>query len=512
MLSVEHSRQVALYTLMKSTDQGLLANVRDEFVTQIKPPQAMTNGLLQVRNRLVSYMEEPSLMQVLDKGGRLELNLPPANPSKETCKFCPVKTACGNIHSNCLGTGSASTFQNVIEAFLVDLLLDALLKGRTSQSDIAVISPYRVQVKLLQRVFRSHPYIDINTVDQYQGRDKPVVILSCSQSSVVNETSEVLNDDQRLAVAITRSRHKLIIIGNISELIGKFNQYYQMSRGNYHISVTEILESERKIQAKSMLKIQPYNEGEFSIKDLCLEDDKERDHKELNGTESDILAVCPNLYDEVDKLHKGVCIVKPIVYGNIARYFGKKREEDGHTHQWTVYVKPYHNEDMSAYVKKVHFKLHESYADPNRIIMKPPYEVTETGWGEFEIVIKIYFHDPNERPTVTLYHILKLFQSGPDAIQARKTLISEFYEEIVFQDPTNLMHHMLTSTSQLSHGTWKHDTDFEEKKEKTIQNIMNAKNKIRHEISDLKDRLKLAKDTISKFKSEITKFQSGGVI
>jgi len=36
--------------------------------------------------------------------------------------------------------------------------------------------------------------------------------------------------------------------------------------------------------------------------------------------------------------------VKPIVYGNVARYFGKKREEDGHTHQWTVYVKPYRNE------------------------------------------------------------------------------------------------------------------------------------------------------------------------
>ena len=24
--------------------------------------------------------------------------------------------------------------------------------------------------------------------------------------------------------------------------------------------------------------------------------------------------------------------------------------------------------------------------------------MTETGWGEFEIVIKIYFNDPNERP------------------------------------------------------------------------------------------------------------------
>lgn len=106
---------------------------------------------------------------------------------------------------------------------------------------------------------------------------------------------------------------------------------------------------------------------------------------------------------------QGVCIVKPVVYGNIARYFGKKREEDGHTHQWTVYVKPYHNEDMSTYVKKVHFKLHESYAEPNRIVVKPPYEVTETGWGEFEIVIKIYFHDPNERPTVSCFTLLWLW-------------------------------------------------------------------------------------------------------
>lgn len=41
---------------------------------------------------------------------------------------------------------------------------------------------------------------------------------------------------------------------------------------------------------------------------------------------------------------KGLTIVKPVIYGNISRYFGKKRDEDGHTHQWTVYVKPYKNE------------------------------------------------------------------------------------------------------------------------------------------------------------------------
>ena len=36
-------------------------------------------------------------------------------------------------------------------------------------------------------------------------------------------------------------------------------------------------------------------------------------------------------------------------------------------------------------------------------------QVTETGWGEFEIQIKIYLADPVERP-VTIYHVLKLFQ------------------------------------------------------------------------------------------------------
>ena len=59
---------------------------------------------------------------------------------------------------------------------------------------------------------------------------------------------------------------------------------------------------------------------------------------------------------------------------------------------------PHRNEDMSVYVKKVQFKLHDSYPNATRVVSKPPYEVTETGWGEFEVVIKIYFEDPNERP------------------------------------------------------------------------------------------------------------------
>jgi len=49
-----------------------------------------------------------------------------------------------------------------------------------SRADIGVITPYRQQVKVLREGLRSggHSDVEVNTVDQYQGRDKSVVIIS----------------------------------------------------------------------------------------------------------------------------------------------------------------------------------------------------------------------------------------------------------------------------------------------------------------------------------------------
>ena len=92
--------------------------------------------------------------------------------------------------------------------------------------------------------------------------------------------------------------------------------------------------------------------------------------------------------DEGDRVK--TTVIKPIVFGNISRYLLKKREEDGRTHMWTAFLRPFDpNEDISAYIRRVQFKLHDSYPNPIRIFNKPPYEVTETGWGEFDIVIKV---------------------------------------------------------------------------------------------------------------------------
>ena len=56
--------------------------------------------------------------------------------------------------------------------------------------------------------------------------------------------------------------------------------------------------------------------------------------------------------------------------------------------------------------------------------------MTETGWGEFEIQIKIFFQDPAEKP-VTLFHHLRLYSTEETIMGPQNSVTSERYEEIV---------------------------------------------------------------------------------
>lgn len=121
-----------------------------------------------------------------------------------------------------------------------------------------------------------------------------------------------------------------------------------------------------------------------------------------------------------------------------------------HTHQWTVWVKGVDDEDISYWLKKVQFKLHETYANSLRTVEREPFEVTETGWGEFEIQIKLYFvPESNEKPQ-SIWHGLKLHPYGPDAEQQRErreAIISQNYEEVIFNEPVEQFYEILTGAS-----------------------------------------------------------------
>jgi len=140
----------------------------------------------------------------------------------------------------------------------------------------------------------------------------------------------------------------------------------------------------------------------------------------------------------------------PLVYGSVAWWLGRKADESA-THRWTVYVRGPQGEDISYFIDKVVFHLHPSFDKSAREVCEPPYvtapllllllrpaaaataaaaatthyhygyyyllltnspplsryEVTEQGWGEFEVLVRLFFKDSTQKP-VDVVHVIKL--------------------------------------------------------------------------------------------------------
>eukprot|EP00268_Persea_americana_P016624 TRINITY_DN1787_c1_g1_i1.p1 TRINITY_DN1787_c1_g1~~TRINITY_DN1787_c1_g1_i1.p1 ORF type:complete len:255 (+),score=40.53 TRINITY_DN1787_c1_g1_i1:51-767(+) len=107
------------------------------------------------------------------------------------------------------------------------------------------------------------------------------------------------------------------------------------------------------------------------------------------------------------------------------------------SHKWTVYVRGATNEDLSAVIKRVVFHLHPSFNNPTRVIESAPFELSESGWGEFEIAITLVFHSDVSDKQLDLYHHLKLYPEDESGTQStKKPVVVESYDEIVFSEPT----------------------------------------------------------------------------
>ena len=107
------------------------------------------------------------------------------------------------------------------------------------QEDIGVISPYRHQLKklnsLLQQVYAK---VEVSTVDKYQGRDKKCIIMSLTRSNPGQQTGDLLKDWQRLNVAITRAKEKVVFVGSRGTLAGSasFSNLIKILEQNHWVS------------------------------------------------------------------------------------------------------------------------------------------------------------------------------------------------------------------------------------------------------------------------------------
>ncbi|MBI3307397.1 MAG: IGHMBP2 family helicase [Candidatus Omnitrophica bacterium] len=133
---------------------------------------------------------------------------------------------------------SSESRYNPEEANLVVEILKRLLELNVRPEEIAVISPYSAQVRLISSK-AVYPGLEIDSVDGFQGREKEVVILSLVRSNVEGEMG-FLTDVRRMNVAMTRAKRKLVVIGDSATLssIGFYRDFiqYAESIGAYRSS------------------------------------------------------------------------------------------------------------------------------------------------------------------------------------------------------------------------------------------------------------------------------------
>ncbi|KAI6693271.1 hypothetical protein NL676_020981 [Syzygium grande] len=119
--------------------------------------------------------------------------------------------------------GNNPSWFNRIEASKVIQVIERIIAcEEINENDIGVITPYRQQVLKLKTSLESLdlPNIKIGSVEQFQGQESKVIIVSTVRSTIKhNEFDRVhclgfLSNPRRFNVAITRAISLLIIVGN----------------------------------------------------------------------------------------------------------------------------------------------------------------------------------------------------------------------------------------------------------------------------------------------------------
>lgn len=130
------------------------------------------------------------------------------------------------------GSKKNRSYFNQYEAAVALAIMDELLRYGVSANQICIITPYRLQSRIIRRTIKikygrgdigevfSLSGLSASTVDAFQGKESDVVIY-CITWTPKNKNEDLhiaLRNWRRLNVALTRARRKLIIIGSITSL------------------------------------------------------------------------------------------------------------------------------------------------------------------------------------------------------------------------------------------------------------------------------------------------------
>lgn len=157
-----------------------------------------------------------------------------------------IDTSTSALHEDEQTEGEESR-SNAGEVELVVQHLQVLINAGIKENDVAIITPYAAQVQLLKQKFeevcgnelvfffsillQSHPFLEIGTVDGFQGREKEVIIISMVRSNKQGEVG-FLSDKRRTNVAITRAKRHVCVIADTTTLrtnpfLSRMTKYFE---------------------------------------------------------------------------------------------------------------------------------------------------------------------------------------------------------------------------------------------------------------------------------------------
>ena len=139
-----------------------------------------------------------------------------------------------------------TTVRSRIEAEVVVELVLSLLMREVSPEEIGVVVPYRAQSRLIRSLLRRNLMDEeivgklvVDTVERMQGQERDVVLVSFATASprFAAQVADFLFQPQRLNVAVTRPRTKLILVGS----------HHLLDADQYDPNQTEALELLRNL-------------------------------------------------------------------------------------------------------------------------------------------------------------------------------------------------------------------------------------------------------------------------
>ena len=211
-----------------------------------------------------------------------------------------------------------------------------------------------------------------------------------------------------------------------------------------------------------------------------------------------------------------VTVVKNIVVSTLSYLHAPRVGEKGSDlFRWTVRLTAAesllldaHGQDagpnLAEYIKSVEFVLHQTFTQPRRVLEQPPYEVTEIGWGEFELIIRINFQDTQERPVELrqqlklrpdpeqdkmLYDEVQRFMRGelpPGSIhpQINSPVVRHTCDQLVFYAPHEWFYEKLKIESGLSSEAAAHALlRAHEKEDAEFEHLAHIHNTLRNQLA-----------------------------